>query len=116
MSEIGEFEEDGALDERDTLIQGLVERIEKSITFAYFCGVDISGVRANIAMLATIIGHHGGGHLIELATVAEWARKIDEPFTDESKWGFTPWRDEVKSEWRAGCKQTVQNLLEVLDD
>ncbi len=59
--EIGEFGEDGALDERDALILWLVQRIQSSLSHPGFCGVDISGVR--VAMLATIIGKHGGGHL-----------------------------------------------------
>jgi hypothetical protein len=113
--EIGEFEEDGALDELESLIACLVQRIEKSLSFEGFCGVDISGVRANMAMLATLIGQHGGAHLIQKSKVQEWGRRIDEPFTLESMWGFTPWPEEVKSEWRVGCEQTVQKLLGVLE-
>lgn len=114
--EIGEFEEDGALDERDALIAWLVQRIESSLGFTGFCGVDISGVRANIAMLATVIEQCGGAHLIRKSKVREWGRRIDEPFTIESMWGFTPWPEEVMAEWRTGCQQTVQKLIAVLED
>lgn len=66
-----EFQEDGALDERDALVAWLVQRIENTINLGGFCGVDVFGVRADIAMLATIIGAHGGGHLIKRAKVTE---------------------------------------------
>jgi hypothetical protein len=77
---IGEFEEDGALDELYALIDWLVQRIEHSLSFPGFYGVDVSAVRANIAMLATVIGQHGGAHLIKKSRVQEWSRRIDEPF------------------------------------
>jgi hypothetical protein len=114
--EIGEFDDDGACDERGELIAWLVQRIETSTGLKGFCGVDISGVRADIAMLTTIIGAHGGGHLINRADVERWARRIDEPFTNERMWGFNPWPDPVKSEWRTGCRQTVRKLLDLLEE
>jgi hypothetical protein len=114
--EIGEFEEDGALDERDQLIDWLVQRIQRSISLPGFCGVDVSGVRADVAMLATIINRHGGGHLLQRAKVNERVRRIDEPFTNDRMWGFTPWPEHIKGEWRTGCRGTVQKLLDVLED
>ena len=113
--EIGEFSDDGALDERDALVAWLVQRVESSVASEGFCGVDVSGVRANIAMIATVIRTHGGGHLIERANVEQWAQRIDEPFINQSMWGFNPWPDQKKNEWRAGCQQTIRNLLDVLE-
>jgi hypothetical protein len=114
--EIGEFDEDGGLDERDSFIHLLAKRIEQLLGQPGFSGVDVSGVRANVAILATIIGSHGGGHLIKMRTVEHWAERIDEVFTNERLWGFTPWPEEVKQEWRAGCRRTVERLLSVLED
>lgn len=114
--ETGEFQEDGALDARDSLIDWIVQRIESTTGLEGFCGVDVFGVRADIAMLATVIGTHGGRHLIEREKVKEWAQIIDQPFTTEDMWGFTGWPDEAWSEWRMGCQQTVQKLLDVLED
>jgi hypothetical protein len=59
---------------------------------------------------------HGGAHLIKRAKVQEWGRRIDEPFTTESMWGFKPWPEQTKKEWRVGCRQTIQKLLDVLED
>ena len=114
--ETGEFDEDGALDERDELIAWLVQRIESVIGLGGFCGVDVFGARADIALLATVIGAHGGGHIIKRAKVTGWAHRIDAPFKTESMRGFTGWPEEAWAEWRSGCQQTVQNLLNVLED
>ncbi|WP_395745231.1 hypothetical protein [Prosthecobacter sp.] len=113
--EIGEMEEDGALDERYALVAWLEQRIESSLNSAGFCGVDISGVRANIAMLATVIAQHGGAYQISKSNVLKWAQRLDMPFVNESMWGFTPWPEQVKVEWRDGCKHTVEKLLAVLE-
>ena len=114
--EIEEFNEDGASDELASLIGWLTKRIDQMLAEPGFCSVDVSGVRANIAMLATIIRNHGYGHVTKRAKVEEWARHIDECFTNEEKWGFTPWPPEVKNTWRAGCRGTIQKLLDVLED
>lgn len=114
--EIGEMEEDGALDELYALIAWLEQRIDNMLASPGFCGVDISGVRANIALLATIIAQHGAAHLISRSKVMKWALKLDMPFANESVWGFTPWPEEVKAEWRQGCQHTVEKLLAVLED
>ncbi|HAL73279.1 MAG TPA: hypothetical protein DCP71_16075 [Verrucomicrobiales bacterium] len=114
--ETGEFQEDGALDERDSLIAWLVQRIESTISLEGFGGMDVFGVRADMAMLATIIGSHGGEHLIKRVQVIGWAQRIDEPFTNESMRGFTGWPDAAWDEWRCGCQKTVQNLINVLHD
>ena len=114
--ETGEFQEDGAFDELEAVVAWLVERIKSTISLGGFCGVDVFGVRADIAMLATIIGAHGGRHLIKRAKVTEWAQRIDEPFTNESMRGFTGWPQDAWDEWRSGCQKTVQNLMDVLED
>ena len=114
--EIGEMEEDGALDERYELVTWLVQRIEKSLGSIAFSGVEISGVRANIAMLTTVVSQHGGEHLIRKSKVWEWSQRLDKPFTIESMWGFTPWPEQVKAEWRLGCQGTVEKLLAALGD
>ncbi len=49
--EIGEFEEDGALDQRDALIKWLEHRIESALRTDDFSSVEVSEVRANISML-----------------------------------------------------------------
>lgn len=114
--EIGEFDEDGALDELDSFIASLVKRAEEILYHPQFCSVDVSGARAIVAMLATIIAKHGGGNLIKRKQVRKWAEKIDETFTNEKLWAFTSWPEEIKSMWRDGCKQTTERLLDVLED
>ena len=111
--ETGEFAEDGAFDELAFLIAWLVQRIENTLGHGKFCGVDIFGVRADVAMLATIIGAHGGRHLIKRAKVKDWAQRINEPFTNESMRGFTGWPEEAWAEWRAGCAKTIQHLRDL---
>jgi hypothetical protein len=114
--EIGEFEEDGALDERDELIAWLKRRIDSSLLSQEFSGVDVSGVRANLVILTTIIRNHGGGHLISFQKAVEWGRRLDEPFMHDERWAFEPWPEDVKSAWRLGCQQTVQALMSFLEE
>ena len=114
--EIGEFEEDGAFDELCALIDWLVQRLDSATQAKGFCGVDVSGARANIALLATIISNHKGSGGVPRAKVEAWAQRIDETFTEESKWGFTPWPEDIKQEWRDGCRQTTTRLLTLIDD
>lgn len=114
--ETGEFEEDGALDERTELISWLVHRIESALNHPQFCGVDLFCVRANIAMLATVIGNHGGEYLIRRAKVKDWKTRMDQVFTNESMRGFTGWPEHVWLEWQNGCHATVQKLFCVVEE
>jgi hypothetical protein len=78
--EIGEFEEDGASDELSALIRWLVQRLDDAAMAKGFCGVDVSGARANMALLATIISNHKGSAGVPRWKVKEWAQRIDETF------------------------------------
>jgi len=62
------------------------------------------------------ISNHKGAAGVPRGRVEEWAQRIDEAFTDEAKWGFTPWPEHIKQEWREGCRQTAQRLLALIDN
>lgn len=113
---ISEFGDDGSLDELDELIGHLASRTDKILFDKEFSSIELSGARANIALLRTIIREHGGNHLITKAKVSEWQSRMLEVFTNPEMWGFAGSDPEENARWAAGCKETASELIKLLEE
>jgi hypothetical protein len=113
---LDEFGDDGALDERDTIIDQLKSRTNAILNHEHFDAIDLSGARANVAMLRTIIKEHGGNHLIKKAEVEAWLRRMLEVFSNPAMWGFAGSDPEQNAKWKAGCEATASQLSDLLEE
>lgn len=110
----GDLAFDPASDERDATVSGIVKRNDEYTSGENFSSIDVPSVRANVVMLTTLISTYGGG--FERKSFERWEKAVIATFEDPEKWGFQPWPEEEKKEWRRACKADLGALRRLMAD